>query len=417
MSDQLKVQTGDISESIRVLYVDGVGPFGGASRSLFEAIRAFPSGSVDGYFLAADGTALDYYRRVAKDVVVTRGLTRFDNTQYSHYRGIRWLVLLREVFHIPFTLASIIRAKRKWNNVDVIHVNEITEIIPGLIAKKIFGAPMVVHVRSPQNSAEGSKRSRFIHSLLRTETDIVIAIDETVRSSLPREINVEVLHNSFTPALGVRDNQFGNKVENILAKGRFTVGYVGSLHAVKGIVDLVEAARIVCSRRNDVQFAVVGGMTGDDRSLKGKVLRALGLAQNVGSNVESMIRKYGLGSRFHLLGPTDDISSAYDAFDVLAFPSHLNAAGRPVFEAAFSGVPSIVAVEDPKSDTLVHGETGLSVPERSPEAIAEAICYFADRRSEAVRMGANARALAEKNFSAASNSAQLLEMYRRLVKA
>jgi hypothetical protein len=26
-----------------------------------------------------------------------RGLTRFDNTRYSHYQGVRWLVALREI--------------------------------------------------------------------------------------------------------------------------------------------------------------------------------------------------------------------------------------------------------------------------------------------------------------------------------
>ncbi|WP_083780503.1 glycosyltransferase [Nitrobacter sp. Nb-311A] len=104
-------------------------------------------------------------------------------------------------------------------------------------------------------------------------------------------------------------------------------------------------------------------MTGNDRSLRAKVLGSLGLAQNVGSDVVSKISEYGIGARFHLLGPTRDISAAYSAFDVLAFPSHLKAAGRPVFEAAFAGRPSIVAVENPKPDTLVHGETGLSIPE------------------------------------------------------
>src|SRR5687767_10881576 len=67
---------------MKVLYVDGDGPFGGASRSLFEVVRAFPKGSVDPHFVAARGTALSVYRQVAKDVVVTRGLTRFDNTRY-----------------------------------------------------------------------------------------------------------------------------------------------------------------------------------------------------------------------------------------------------------------------------------------------------------------------------------------------
>lgn len=77
------------------------------------------------------------------------------------------------------------------------------------------------------------------------------------------------------------------------------------------------------------------------------MLGARGLAQNIGSDVVSKISDYGIGSRFHLLGPTRDISAAYDAFDVLAFPSHLKAAGRPVFEAAFAGRPGIVAVENP----------------------------------------------------------------------
>ena len=45
---------------IRVLYIDGDGPFGGASRSLFEAVRALPDGTVAPYFVASRGTALDF---------------------------------------------------------------------------------------------------------------------------------------------------------------------------------------------------------------------------------------------------------------------------------------------------------------------------------------------------------------------
>jgi len=74
---------------MRVLYIDGVGPFGGASRSLFEAVRALKREGVKPYFIAANGTALDFYGQVAEELIATRGLTRFDNTQYSHYRGVR----------------------------------------------------------------------------------------------------------------------------------------------------------------------------------------------------------------------------------------------------------------------------------------------------------------------------------------
>src|ERR1041384_7425395 len=80
------------SGNLKVLYLDSDGPFGGASRSLFEVVRPLSVGAVDPYFVAVQGTALDFYAQIAKDVVVTRGLTKFDNTRYSYYRGVRWLI-------------------------------------------------------------------------------------------------------------------------------------------------------------------------------------------------------------------------------------------------------------------------------------------------------------------------------------
>ena len=138
--------------ALRVLYLDGVGPFGGASRSLFEAVRALPAGSVEPYFLVQQGTVLDFYGQLACDVVATRGITRLDNSRYSHYRGVRWLVLLREIFYVPFTVAALLRARRRFGRVDLIHQNEVMEILAGMLARRLFDAPLVVHVRSLQLS-------------------------------------------------------------------------------------------------------------------------------------------------------------------------------------------------------------------------------------------------------------------------
>ena len=53
-------------------------------------------------------------------------------------------------------------------------------------------------------------------------------------------------------------------------------------------------------------------------------------------------------------------------------------------------MPSIVAVTNPRPDTLVPGETGLAVPGKDVRALANALMYCADRREEVKRMGANA---------------------------
>ena len=100
--------------------------------------------------------------------------------------------------------------------------------------------------------------------------------------------------------------------------------------------------------------------------------------------------------------------------DVLCFPSHLDAPGRPVFEAAFFSVPSIVAVRKPRADTLVNGVTGIAVTPRDAVALADAIERLARNPSEARRLGGAARAMAERTFDVRSNAAQLLEVYRRV---
>jgi glycosyltransferase involved in cell wall biosynthesis len=401
---------------IRVLLIDGVGPFGGASRSLYEALRAMPRDEVDVRFLAVRGTVVPLYSDVSTDLIATSGLTRFDNTRYSHYRGIRWIVLLRELSHLPFTIAAIVKARWRWRHVDLIHANEITELIPGLLARWVFRAPLVVHVRSLQRVEARSLRCRWIAHTLRADVDAIVAIDENVRATLPRDVKVDVVHNSFTPKVSASADPILLRRLADLRPGSLKVGFVGNLHRSKGIFDLLAAAEILRDSGKDVEFVIVGGATRSDVGVRRWLLRRLGLEQDVGARVGEQIAARGLGVNVHLLGATSDIQRVYERIDVLCFPSHFDAPGRPVFEAAFSGVPSITAVTTPREDTLVDGETGLAVPGEDPVRLAAAIGYFADNRSEISRMGANAKALAERNFDPRRNAEKLLAVYSGVLR-
>jgi glycosyltransferase involved in cell wall biosynthesis len=115
-----------------------------------------------------------------------------------------------------------------------------------------------------------------------------------------------------------------------------------------------------------------------------------------------------------LLGFTSEIARAYQRMDVLCFPSHYDAPGRPIFEAAFLGVPSIVAVREPRPDTLVHGVTGLAVAPRAPLLLADAIESLARDHERCRAMGRAARQMAEENFSVQRNAQRLLQLYQRV---
>ena len=124
--------------------------------------------------------------------------------------------------------------------------------------------------------------------------------------------------------------------------------------------------------------------------------------------------RHALRDRVHLVGFTAEIARAYRHMDVLCFPSHYDAPGRPIFEAAFFGVPSIVAVREPRADTLVHGETGLAIAPRSADQLAAAIERMATDRNATRRMGDAARQMAEHNFSVQRNASRLLGVYRQV---
>lgn len=398
---------------MKILYLGGVGPFGGASRSLYEAVNALSDSSLSTYFLMPRGTAMSFYKRVATDTLAIRGVTRFDHTRWSYYRRLRWLVAFRELFHVPSMVAGLYAAQRKWPNIDIIHVNEITEIIPGILAKRIFGARMIIHVRSLVHDDLKRRRTRWLHYMLRKHADAIIAIDETVRASLPSDLTVDIIHNSFTSKpVEIPDKAYLMQLDG-LRPGALRVGFVGNLFRTKGIVELLHAARLVKQAGSNVQFLIVGGATAETKGWKAAALRALGLANNVIEDVYRMIKDFGLEQDFLLLGPTADIQRIYPCMDVLAFPSHLDSCGRPVFEAAFFGVPSIVAVGRPTNDTLVHGQTGLAISKPDHKLIADAILTFDRDRGEVRRMGENARELAETNFRPDTNARRLLEIYRR----
>lgn len=398
----------------KILYIDGVGPLGGSSRSLFEMVRILSKDAVEPYFVSANGTALNFYGRVAKDIIATRGLTRFDNTRYSHYRGVRWLVLLREIFHFPFTLSALLKARKKWGKVDLIHVNEVTEIIPGLIAKYLFDAPLVIHVRSPQRIDPNSLRTQWVNAMLKRHAAAVIAINENTRLTLPADMDVEVIQNSFTAARAPQPDPVISRKLDSLRPSSLKVGFVGNLHHSKGLFDLLDAADAICKANRDVEFLIVGGVTKPDTGLKAWVLEKAGLAQDVQARLIEKINKYGLQDRFHLLGATTDIQCVYERLDVICFPSHYDAPGRPVFEAAFSAVPSIVSVTKPQADTLIDGETGIAIPAQAPHKLAEAILHFADHPEEVDRMGRNAKLLAETNFEPTGNARKLFSVYTRV---
>ncbi len=377
---------------LRVLYLHPAAAFGGASKSLIELFGSLRDANVSGAVLTPTGTASNAFAKAGLVVYPVKGLSQFDNTRHGHYRGLRWIILLRELFLLPTTLLALWRIRHE--QFDLIHVNEVTLLPLGVLAKKLLRIPMVVHVRSLQCTPNSNWRTKWVNGMMSRHAANVVAIDLTVAKTLAQDLPVSIIHNGFNIAAGAGDCQ-RTHCEGM----HIRVGFCGVLLPVKGIYELMEAMRILKSRRVEVECWVIGENVRELTGFKEWILRQLGLARNVRMDLEVLVEKYGLGKDVRLLGFVRDVRNIYSQLDILCFPSHLDAAGRPVFEAAFYGVPSVVAVENPASDALVHGVTGLAISRPDPELIADAIQRLAEDDEYRTKLGRQARDWAIENFS------------------
>ena len=395
---------------MHILYLQPSGVFGGSPKSLIELFRYLAKSGMKATVLTPHGTAVGAFASSGMNVVLVKGLTKYDNTRFGYYRGLRWLIVLRELFFLPFSLAALWRLRSK--SIDIIHANDLTLLPLAVLAKKLMRVPLIVHVRSPQRHPEESLRARLVNRCLRRHADAIVAIDQTVAATLGKDIVCHIVHN------GLDASPSGAVCPAIASRTKVavTVGFVGVLLSLKGACELVSAIKILQKRKVAVKLIFAGENPRTLSGMSGWVLRKLGFHRDVRSDLEAFVKKYGLAEYVEFTGFIDDVRLFYPRIDILCFPSHLDAAGRPVFEAALYGIPSVVAVTNPRPDAIVHNVTGLAIPSPDPVLIADALQRLVEDEEFRFLLGRQAQAWARKNFDMDRSAASILKIYSTILK-
>ncbi|MCP1468084.1 glycosyltransferase involved in cell wall biosynthesis [Pseudomonas sp. S3E17] len=386
------------------MFLHPAAAFGGASKSLIELFGCLRAYGVKGTVLSPSGTVCQAFIQAGMDVRAVKGLSQFDNTRYGYYRRLRWIILLRELFLLPFSLIALWRLRHE--RFDVLHLNEVTLLPLGILAKLLLRIPMVVHVRSLQRPPRQGVRTRLVSAVLQRFADAVVPIDHTVAATLSNDLPLRIVHNglSIDGPLNERSPRDRDKPVR--------VGFVGGLIPLKGVYELVEAMRLLRDRQVRIECWIAGENARDLSGPKAWVLRKLGFAHDVRSDLECFIVKHDLQSHVRLMGFVDDVRQLYPQLDILCFPSHLDAAGRPVFEAAFYSIPSVVAVANPVPDAIIHEVTGLAIPRSDPELLANALQRLAGDDKFRLTLGRQARRWAEDNFAIEVNARLMYQIYQ-----
>jgi glycosyltransferase involved in cell wall biosynthesis len=182
-----------------------------------------------------------------------------------------------------------------------------------------------------------------------------------------------------------------------LPHGSPIVGNVAALVPHKGQRHLVEAAALVVRQVPDARFVIAG--EGELRS-----------------TLEQQIKHLGLEKHVILAGFRPDILSLHKAFDIFVLSSVTEGLGTSLLDAMACGRPVVATTAGGIPEVVRDGETGILVPPRDHQAMADAIVRLL--RTERLRrdMGAAGLSLANAKFSAERMVAETLAVYERVVR-
>jgi glycosyltransferase involved in cell wall biosynthesis len=182
-----------------------------------------------------------------------------------------------------------------------------------------------------------------------------------------------------------------------LPHGSPIVGNVAALVAHKGQRHLVDAAALVVRQVPDARFVIAG---------EGELRPAL----------EHQIKHLNLEKHVLLAGFRPDILSVHKGFDLFVMSSVTEGLGTSLLDAMACAKPVVGTNAGGIPEVVADGVTGILVPPRDAQAMADAIVRLLKDEALRRRMGEAGLSRVRERFSAERMVAGTLGVYERAVR-
>jgi glycosyltransferase involved in cell wall biosynthesis len=175
--------------------------------------------------------------------------------------------------------------------------------------------------------------------------------------------------------------------------------FVGRITVEKGVWELIKAFQLLRATDSNAHLVLVGPLDTESGAGETILLKQINRLFNV-----------------HIIGYTDSPETYISISDILCLPSYREGFGTVVIEAAAMGVPTVGTEIYGLSDAIVHGVTGLLVPPRNVEELANALIKLSTDKLFTKRLGEAARQRALDLFDSRKVNAQMVNEYRILIE-
>ena len=277
----------------------------------------------------------------------------------------------------PSTFTSLLKITKE-ENIDILHLHQYGSSSFGRLVGLITGVPVIIH--SHDNVINYTLYLKLFDLILSPFTDKAIAVSEgarrsTIKKRSIREDKVIVMHNAIP--LGdfnvLTPEQKENEKKSLGIDPDYKIiGTITRLRVEKGNEYFIEAASKVLKIFPKTKFLIVG--EGPLREELQQLCKKL--------NIEDNVIFYGFSS---------NVQRLYSIFNITAIASVTEASPFALFEAMAMGKAIVATQTDGAGEILVNGDTGLLVPIKDSELMAQKIIYLLENDMEIERLGRNAK--------------------------
>jgi glycosyltransferase involved in cell wall biosynthesis len=211
---------------------------------------------------------------------------------------------------------------------------------------------------------------------------------------------ITVLHNSVKPFVAPSLEQVQSVQHGLGLQDEAVILAVGRLSYEKGTADLFRAVAVLDKAKGVPNFRLVVVGDGPERQ-----------------SLARLASRLGIEGKLTMAGFQRDTRPYYSMATLLAVPSHTEGSPNVVLEAMAAGLPIAATAVGGIPEILEDGLTGLTLPPRNPNAMAEAILRILTDPEMRLRLGAAARLRAESNFTPDLYKRSLVKFYEKTLES
>jgi glycosyltransferase involved in cell wall biosynthesis len=175
----------------------------------------------------------------------------------------------------------------------------------------------------------------------------------------------------------------------------YCFGIIARLSKEKRHSDFIQAAKIAHSEIPDARFFIVG-----DGPEKGRIIKEM-------KGCEDFIL---------MTGARIDIPDVLKSINCFVLSSEVESLPLSIREAMSMSLPVIATDVGGIREAVIHGITGIAVPPKNPEILAQAMVKMAQERESAKQMGIRGMALCRTNFELSLWVAKTEATFSKVIK-